>query len=50
MCKSKDNPAVPAFLGTKAQDFGAFGTFWALGPPVGAQPQVSIGLFERGCL
>lgn len=39
--------AVPAFLRTEAQDFGAFGTFGALGPPVGDQSLVSIGLFVR---
>lgn len=45
--KEKVGPAVPAFLGTKPQNFRAFGTFGALGPPVGTQPQVPIGLFKR---
>lgn len=35
---------APALLRTKAQDFGALGTFWALGPPVGAQLGFSVGL------
>lgn len=48
--KGKGSGKVPAFLGTKAQDFGAFGAFWALGPPVGAQPHVPIGLFNRQSL
>lgn len=41
------NSAVPAFLGTKAQDFRTFGTFGALWPPMRAQPEVSVDLFMR---
>lgn len=38
---------LPTFLGTEAQHFRAFGTFGALGSPMGAQSQVSISLFVR---
>lgn len=38
---------LPTFLGTEAQHFRAFGTFGALGSPMGAQPQVSVSLFVR---
>lgn len=47
--EGKGNSAVPAFLGTKAQDFRTFGTFGALWPPMRAQLEVSVDLFmSRG--
>lgn len=38
---------LPTFLGTETQHFRAFGTFGALGSPMGAQSQVSVSLFVR---
>lgn len=46
---AKENTGAnsPTFLGTEAQHFRAFGTFGALGSPMGAQSQVAISLFVR---
>lgn len=41
-------PNSPTFLGTEAQHFRAFGTFGALGSPMGTQSQVAVSLFVRG--
>lgn len=40
----------PALLRAQPQHFRTFGALGALGPPVGVQPEVSVGLLERGRL
>lgn len=45
--QKKNGANSPTFLGTEAQHFRAFGTFGALGSPMGAQSQVAISLFVR---
>lgn len=45
--KSPGRRRSPVFLGTQAQNLWTFGTFGTLGPPVGSQSQVPVGVFMR---